>query len=190
MASENISIRYMSWKELHRALITLAKRLYRDGFIPDIIFAVLKGGLIPARILSDLVQVDEIGFIGVKFYKAVGTRMAKPHLTLPPTHRITGLNVLVVDDVVESGRTLQLVIEELSRYEAKEIRSLTLLVKPQRTISPDYYYEETSQWVLFPWEYIETIRDGVDIRSSVGEDKDLVEEILRRGLLTKNSFSV
>jgi len=43
-------------------------------FKPDVIIAVAKGGLIPARIVSDLMGVDEIGYIEVKFYKAIGVR--------------------------------------------------------------------------------------------------------------------
>ena len=77
MESNNIEIEYISWKHLHLALIMLVNNMISTGFKPDIIYAVIKGGLIPARILSDLLEIDEIGFVGVKFYKGINTREAK-----------------------------------------------------------------------------------------------------------------
>jgi len=75
MASHNTSVktRYISWVDIHKALITLVNRM-SSTFKPDVIIAVAKGGLIPARIVSDLMGVDEIGYIEVKFYKAIGVR--------------------------------------------------------------------------------------------------------------------
>ncbi|ABN69712.1 phosphoribosyltransferase [Staphylothermus marinus F1] len=179
MTGEKIKLEYISWKQLHIALINLAKTMISEGYRPDIIYAVIKGGLIPARILSDLLEVDQIGFIGVKFYKGIGTREAKPELTLPPTHPVRNKNVLVVDDVVDSGRTLQLVLEELNRYGARNIKSLVIYVKPWSPIYPDYYYKETRNWVVFPWEIIETSRETSINPEDLGEDKTIFQSILR-----------
>lgn len=163
MAEKKVPLEYVSWRKLHLILGELALRVLSDGFKPDIIYAVVKGGLIPARILADFLSVETIGFIGVSFYKRIGEHTAKPELTLPPTVNVRGQDVLIVDDVVESGRTLQLVIEELSRYGAGKIRSLALYVKPWRTYTPDYYYESTTNWLVFPWEIVETYKERRDL---------------------------
>jgi len=177
MESNNIEIEYISWKHLHLALITLVNNMVSTGFKPDIIYAVIKGGLIPARILSDLLEIDEIGFVGVKFYKGINTREAKPELTLPPTTSVRNKKILVVDDVVDSGRTLQLVIEELTRYGAKEIKSLAIFVKPWSPIYPDYYYKETNKWVVFPWELVETSKELQLRENDLGEDYIIYENL-------------
>ncbi|MCD6301185.1 MAG: phosphoribosyltransferase [Staphylothermus sp.] len=169
MEGNNIEIEYISWKHLHLALIMLVKDMISTRFRPDIIYAIIKGGLIPARILSDLLGIDEIGFIGVKFYKGINTRDARPELTLPPTMSVRDKKVLIVDDVVDSGRTLQLVIEELTRYGAKEIKSLAIFVKPWSPVYPDYFYKETNKWIVFPWELAETSKELNLGKDSLGE---------------------
>jgi hypoxanthine phosphoribosyltransferase len=172
-------IEYVSWKKIHLALVELAHRIMRE-YRPDIVYAVLKGGLIPARILVDLLSIEEMGFIGVKAYRGVGVRKARPELTLPPTISVKNKNVLIVDDVVDTGLTLQLVIDELRRYGAREIKTLALYVKPWTMIYPDYYYEETSKWVMFPWEIVETLK-SINLGSEhVSEDYIVFEAVNRK----------
>lgn len=179
MVEEKINIEYISWKQLHLASVNLATTMIGEGYRPDIIYAVVKGGLIPARILADLLEVDQLGFIGVKFYRGVGAKEAKPELTLPPTHAVRNKNILVVDDVVDSGRTLQLVIEELNRYGARNIKSLAIYVKPWSPIYPDYYYKETRNWVVFPWEITETLKEVCIRPEDLGEDSSILQSIIR-----------
>lgn len=180
MAEKKVPLEYVSWRKLHLILGELALRVLNSGFKPDIIYAVIKGGLIPARILADFLGVDTIGFIGVRFYKRVGERTAKPELTLPPTVNVRDQDVLIVDDVVESGRTLQLVIEELSRYGAGKIKSLALYVKPWRTYTPDYYYESTANWLVFPWEIAETYKERKDLEEILSNEESRVISIVKR----------
>jgi hypoxanthine phosphoribosyltransferase len=172
-------IEYVSWKKIHLALIELAHRITGE-YKPDIIYAVLKGGLIPARILADLLSIEEIGFIGVKMYRGVGIRGAGPELTLPPTINVKDKTVLVVDDVVDTGLTLQLVVDELRRYGAREVKTLALYVKPWSIVYPDYYFEETNKWVVFPWEIVETLRSINLGREHMIEDYILLEAINRK----------
>jgi len=175
---------YISWHSLYLALVEIASRIRNDNYVPDIIVGILKGGIIPARILSDLLSVDVIGFIGVRFYRRVGVRESRPELTLPPMPSVRGKKVLVADDVIETGRTLQLVLDELSRYGASEIRSATVYVKKRSPVFPDYYYKVTDKWVVFPWEYVETAKEVGDLEEIVGEDKQLYIVVKKEFLTT------
>ena len=173
MTTKQVKLEYVSWKQIYRMLVEIAHRIKRDGYKPDMVMGVLKGGLIPARIMSDLLRIDEIGIIGVKFYKGISTREAKPELTLPPTPSVSGKRVLVVDDVIETGRTIQLVLDELYRYGVKEVKTTTLYVKKWSPILPDYYYRITDKWIVFPWEIVETSSSDIELEGIVGEDIDL-----------------
>jgi len=172
MTSENITVEYVSWKQIYHALVEIAVMIKNDNYKPDIIVGVFKGGLIPARILADLLSIDNLGFIGVKFYKGVGERDVKPILVFPPTPSVRDLNVLVVDDVIESGRTIQLVVDELYRYKALKVKIATIFVKKRSPIMPDYYYKMTDKWIVFPWEIVETVKQGIQL-NNLGDDNDL-----------------
>jgi len=171
--TESVELEYISWRELHKAMITLASRIRTAGYDPDMIVGVLKGGLIPARILADLLEVDELGFIGVRFYKSVSKREAKPEITIPPIPSVSGKKLLLVDDVVDTGRTLQLVVDELYRYGCLEVKTLAIYVKKWSPILPDYYYKVTDKWVVFPWELVETSNSGFNLENVAGEDRDI-----------------
>jgi len=160
---KELKIMFLGWNELHRILLDLAIRIKNSDMEFDTIYAIMKGGLIPARILMDLLDIDELGVIGVRFYKNIGIHGKKPVITQPPTIGVTGKRVLVVDDVVDTGKTLQLVIEELIRYDAEKIVSLAIYVKPWAMMFPDLYYGVTDKWIVFPWEVRETIVEGIEL---------------------------
>ncbi len=187
MASDKeIKIMFLGWNELHRILLDLALRIKDSSMEFDTIYAIMKGGLIPARILMDLLDIEELGVIGVKFYKGVGIHSKKPVITQPPTLGVTGKRVLIVDDVVDTGKTLQLVIEELTRYDAEKIVSLAIYVKPWAMTTPDLYYGVTDKWIVFPWEVRETIVEGIDLGKYVKDP--IMHEVVKNSikLLSRN----
>ncbi|WP_440059933.1 phosphoribosyltransferase [Thermogladius sp. 4427co] len=155
-------LRYVSWDEIHRALAVMSKRV-RESFKPDMLVAIAKGGYIPARILSDFLGISQIGLIEIKFYKEVGKTREKPVVYQISLKDIEDSNILVVDDVVDSGRTMQTALNLLSNFSARDVRSLAIYVKKWSPMLPDYYWEITDKWVVFPWEICETLRDLGDL---------------------------
>lgn len=127
----------------------MASSIKRD-FFPDFIVGVARGGLIPAVWLSHLLGDKPLRFIHVKYYKGVNLRKKKPEL-LADVGRLKG-KVLVVDDVADTGASLEFVTKHIKRKGAKEVRVATIAVKPRSTIKPDFFVFETSKWIVFPWE--------------------------------------
>jgi len=63
---------------------------------------------------------------------------------------VTGLKVLVADDVADSGRTLELVRKVVDEHVA-EVRTVVLYQKPQSVIDADFVWRRTDRWINFPW---------------------------------------
>ena len=59
----------LSWNKNYEYLIRLAKRINESGFKPDIIVGISRGGLIPSRIISDILDNPNLATIRVEFYK-------------------------------------------------------------------------------------------------------------------------
>jgi hypoxanthine phosphoribosyltransferase len=95
----------------------------------------------------------------VKFYKGIGSRGTKPIITQPIMADMAGKKVLIVDDVVESGRTLEVVTELCSIRGASAVRTAALYLKPWAMMNPDYFAAKVEEWVVFPWEVGETLRE-------------------------------
>jgi len=154
--TETLKLLVPSWDELYILLTEIAGSI-RAEYEPEVIIGVARGGLIPARIAADLLDVPTIGIIGVAFYEDVGQRMRRPVVTQPLSIPAEDKRVLIVDDIVDTGESLAFVVAELERR-AKELRTATVYRKPWTQFTPDYYARETDAWVVFPWELRETIK--------------------------------
>ncbi len=136
----------------------LAVKIRISTFRPEVIVGVSRGGWPPARVMSDLLENQNIANLKVVFYKDIGVRNRRPIITQPVTSDVAGKKVLVVDDVADSGHSLNVVLSHLRRKRASEIRVCTLYLKPHSVFKPDYYAKTTRKWVIFPWERLEAVR--------------------------------
>ena len=147
-----------SWNQIYDMLLDLADRIREDGFKPDIIVGVSRGGWPPARVLSDLLSNPNLANVRAEFYLGVAETKCEPALTQPISVAVAGKRVLIVDEVADTGKTLKLVKEHIIEQGAVEARTATVYCKPWSIVKPDYYSKETGDWIIFPWEVKETIR--------------------------------
>lgn len=130
----------------------LAQTIWDDGFRPDAIVAIARGGLTLAGALGYALDVKMLGSLNVEFYTGVEERLDEP-IVLPPTldrEALHGRHVLLVDDVSDSGRTLSLVLQ-LLQAGGGEVRTVCLYSKPGTVQPPDYVWRTTDRWIMFPW---------------------------------------
>ena len=172
--SSEIEFEIPSWDDIYEMLLSIADRIRRDGFHPDLIVGVCRGGWPPARIMSDLLDNPKLTNVSVEFYVDVAKTKKQPVLTQPVTMPVNGKRVLILDDVADTGRTLKLVKDHLLSKGAREVRIATVYYKPWSIIVPDYYEKETKKWIIFPWERKETVRNLM---------KKYSEEEVRRKLI-------
>ncbi len=152
----------LTWKKIHNMLLSQAGKIRQSGFKPDVIVGVARGGWVPARVLSDFLGIADLVIVRVEFYLGVAKTRNAPVLTQGVSAVVKGKKALIVDDVADTGKSLQLVREHVLQQGATEVRIATVYRKPWSVIEPDYYEAETSGWVVFPWETKETIRKIVE----------------------------
>src|SRR6266849_6799526 len=144
-----------SWDEIYSMMMRLARRVRESRFEPEVIVGVSRGGWPPARIMSDLLENQNLANMKVVFYRDIGLRNETPVITQPVTSRIKGKRVLVVDDVSDTGHSLKLVHAHLRKKGASKVKVCTLYLKPGSVFIPDFYARETKKWIIFPWERLE-----------------------------------
>jgi len=147
-----------TWNQIYNMLLHLANKIRKDGFKPDIIVGVSRGGWPPARVLSDLMDNPNLANVKAEFYLGVAETKEKAVLTQPVSTSVAGKKVLVVDEVADTGKSLKLVKEHIIENGATEVKIATIYYKPWSIVKPDYYEKETSRWIVFPWEIKETIK--------------------------------
>jgi len=147
-----------TWNQIYEMLLNLAEKIRKNGFKPDIIVGVSRGGWPPARVLSDLLDNPNLANVKAEFYLGVAETKGEPVITQPVSMTVTGKKVLIVDEVADTGKSLKLVKEHIIAEGAAEVKVATVYYKPWSIVKPYYYEKETSRWIVFPWEIKETIR--------------------------------
>lgn len=142
----------LSWDEFGKAARDLAQQVLDSGFRPDLILSITRGGMLPAGAMSYAMGIKNLHIINVEFYTGVNARLPLPVL-LPPVPAavdLSGQQVLIVDDIADTGETLRMVRDFCAEHVA-ETRTAVLYEKPQSVVKCDYVWRRTAEWVAFPW---------------------------------------
>ncbi len=152
---------HVSWDQLHRDARALAWRLQsvapEDGW--RAVVAITRGGMAPAMIVARELDIRTVDTISVKSYNH--QEQTEPKVIKSPDMEIIGdgTGVLIVDDLVDTGRTLEVVRAQMPRAHVA-----TVYAKPMGRGQVDTFVTEVSQdtWIFFPWDmalqYVEPYR--------------------------------
>ncbi len=179
--SLDIEFEAPSWDEIYDMLLALADMIRRDGFSPNVIVGVSRGGWPPARVMSDLLGNVELANVRVEFYRGVAETGSKPIITQPLSMPVKGKKVLIMDDVADTGKSLELVKKHVLEHKVSEVKIATIYYKPWSIIMPDYYIRVTRRWVIFPWERKETVRNLIERCIRSGTPVDVAKQKLIEG---------
>ncbi|MEM6407225.1 MAG: xanthine phosphoribosyltransferase [Pseudomonadota bacterium] len=143
---------HISWDQIHRDSRALAWRL--DGHGPDdgawrAVVAITRGGMAPAMIAARELDIRTVDTISVKSYDHQSQSEAVVLKQPDPDMMGDGTGILVIDDLVDSGKTLELVRELYPKA-----HFATVYAKPKGRPQVDTFITEVSQdtWIFFPWD--------------------------------------
>ena len=142
----------MSWVDLGDGARDLAQTIYDDGYRPDMVLAIARGGLLVAGALSYALGVKNTFTMNVEFYTGIDERLPMPML-LPPVPDLVDFaetRVLIADDVADTGATLSLV-KGFCEGKVGEVRCAVLYEKPRSEVRCEYVWRRTDLWIDFPW---------------------------------------
>lgn len=149
----------VSWSSVLKLAYKLAELVKYGGFKPDLVIAIARGGYVPARIICDRLDVYDLASIRITHYKGGSAKQEQTRLSIPLSIDIHGMNVLLVDDVDDTGETLDIALEHLKSFHPKAIKTAVLHHKAVCTVLPDYYAAAVRKWrwVIYPWALTEDI---------------------------------
>jgi uncharacterized protein len=142
----------LTWEQFGIAGRELARLVDADGYRPDLILSIARGGLFVAGALGYALDVKNLHVMNVEFYTGVGQRLDMP-VMLPPVPNVVdlaGARVLIADDVADTGATLRLV-RDFCRDHVAEARCAVIYQKPHSQVECEYVWRRTDLWINFPW---------------------------------------
>ena len=171
-----------TWNQIYDMLLAQAQKIQNDGYKPDIIVGIARGGLVPSRILADLLETRDFAIITIEYYVGIGEKNKEPILKQCLHTQLPNKKVLLVDDVSDGGKSLQLAKKHLEEQGASEIRIATVYCKPGTISTPDYFEKETSHWIVFPWEAKETMAKIMQKAEGKRATSKEIANLVRAGL--------
>jgi hypoxanthine phosphoribosyltransferase len=175
---------YVSAESLLRDSMELAMRVVRSGFRPTYLVAMWRGGAPIGIAVQEVLEYHAIiaDHIAIRTSSYTGidnqARTVRVHAIDYLVSQLTAEDaLLLVDDVFDSGRSLEAVLAELTRRCRRNlperIRIATVYYKPARNRSalvPDYYVRALDEWLVFPHELVGLSREEILAHKPVGEE--------------------
>ncbi|MCL5783661.1 MAG: phosphoribosyltransferase [Candidatus Thermoplasmatota archaeon] len=175
--------RIVSWTDVEKWCSSIRDQII-DGFVPDMIIGLSRGGLVPARILSDTLWIKDLISIKTEHWGITATKSGKAILRDPGKLNLNGRKVLIVDDITDTGQSMKLAYDFVKSQEPAEVRTATMLHITRSSFIPDFYGELVEQknwaWFIFPWNVYEDLDNlfskVMNGRASLQELKTLLLE--------------
>ncbi len=151
---------YINWTSYGNLVTELCEKVRSAKKKFDLIIGIARGGIPVAMVLADQLGVG-IDIINVKSYTGISKR-GKPTIISTLTEDVKQKRVLVVDDLIDEGDTMNTVLSYLRKAGVGRIHTAVLFVKPWSKFEPEFYLKVLDKWVVFPWEHGEVarIREG------------------------------
>jgi uncharacterized protein len=182
-AATSIEKVFISAESLLRDSIELAMQIVRSGFRPTFLVAIWRGGTPVGIAVQEALEYHDIhtDHIAIRTSSYAGidqqTKVVRVHAVNYLISRLSFEDqLLLIDDVFDSGRSLEAVLAELRRRCRRNlpqnIRIATVYYKPERnrsSLQPDYYVRATNSWLVFPHEIQGLTREEILDHKPVGE---------------------
>ncbi len=167
-----------SWKDIDEWAEPGAMEILNEGWKPDVVVGVARGGWVAARIYCDYLGIKDLVSVKVEHWGITATPDGKARLKYGTSYPMKGKRVLIIDDISDTGESLTLVKRYVESQEPREAKVATLLTIKGSKFKPDYYGTEIEwAWIVFPWNFIE---DVINLVGTILEDagRASVDELL------------
>lgn len=168
-----ITFTKISWQQLEKDCIQLSHKLKNIKF--DTIVAISRGGLVAARILSDLLDIP-ISHITISSYENL-KQEKEPQITETPSSDFRGKTILIVDEVSDSGDTFVRALSYFKNIGIEKAYTLSPYIKTHTKHTPDFYLKNTDAWIIFPYEVRETIEAFLKMFQSTEHAREKLLEV-------------
>ncbi|MDQ2049281.1 phosphoribosyltransferase [Natronolimnohabitans sp. A-GB9] len=176
-----------NWEYIYGLCRDVSTEVRDDEFEPDVVVALARGGWFAGRCLCDFLGLDDLTSLKMEHYVGTAEKSGEPTVRYPmPEGSVANKDVLIIDDIADTGGSIERAHEYVTDRDANEARTATLQLLGTSEYEPDYVGEHLEEWtwIVYPWNFIE---DMVDLVSSVMEQADqetFTQEEIRHYLST------
>ncbi|ELZ86594.1 phosphoribosyltransferase-like protein [Haloferax elongans ATCC BAA-1513] len=156
-----------NWEYIYGLCRDVSDDVKESEFEPDVIVALARGGWFAGRCICDFLGLDDLTSLKMEHYVGTAQKSNEPEVRYPmPEGSVEGKDVLIIDDIADTGGSIKRAYEYVTDRNAGEVRTATLQLLQTSEFEPDYVGERLEEWtwVVYPWNFIE---DMIDLVSGV-----------------------
>ncbi|HEV2519919.1 MAG TPA: phosphoribosyltransferase [Thermoplasmata archaeon] len=161
MPDELPRCRAVGWAEIDRWAGEIARQVRAADRMPGTLVALTRGGWVPARLLADRLGRHRLVSVRAQHWGVTARPSGKAELTEGLSGPVAGEDVLVIDDITDTGESLELATTHVRAAGARRLESAAFLHIDHSKFRPTYFAEAIDRdhwvWVVFPWNYWEDL---------------------------------
>jgi hypoxanthine phosphoribosyltransferase len=161
-----------NWEYIYGLCRDVSDQVKQDSFEPDVVVALARGGWFAGRSICDFLGMDDLTSLKMEHYVGTAQKSGEPEVRYPmPEGSVEGKDVLIIDDIADTGGSIERAYEYVTDRDAGEVRTATLQILQTSEFDPDYIGERLDEWawIVYPWNFIE---DMIDLTAGVMEKAD------------------
>jgi hypoxanthine phosphoribosyltransferase len=172
----------ISWHKVYALTRRVAAQIRNAQMRPELIVAIARGGYVPARLLCDMLDIYELTSIRISHYHAGADKQPRANLDAPLSAEIQDRRVLIVDDVSDSGDTLQVALDHMQGFHPAQLKIAVLHHKTASPVIPDFYGQQlrTWRWIIYPWAVVEDVRGLLRRLPEPAHDRETAARLLNQ----------
>jgi len=181
MSTESFECEVMSWRLFDELSKKLAKKIINSGYQPDFLVGLARGGWVLSRVLCDHLGIKDLVSLKVEHWGVTATPDGSARIKYAFDVDLTGRKVLIVDDITDTGQSMQLAVDYVKQKNPEEIKTAALRHIEDSGFMPDYFAEEIKwRWVIFPWNYTEDMCNIIPKAATGAEDASEIKRNLKK----------
>jgi hypoxanthine phosphoribosyltransferase len=168
-----------NWEYIYGLCRDVAGDVRQDAFEPDVVVALARGGWFAGRCICDFLGLNDLTSLKMEHYVGAAQKSGEPEVRYPmPEGSVEGKNVLIIDDIADTGGSIEHAHEYVEERGADGIRTATLQLLGTSEFQPDYVGERLQEWswVVYPWNFIEDMVDLISRSMARADAETFTEE--------------
>ncbi|WP_434531107.1 phosphoribosyltransferase [Haloarcula sp. NS06] len=183
---DEFSCTITDWEYIYGLCRDVANDVKAAEFEPDVVVALARGGWFGGRCLCDFLGLDDLASLKVEHYVGTAAKGEEAQVKYPLADgAVKGKDVLVVDDIADTGQSIETAAECVRDRNPSSVRTATLQLLQTSDHEPEFVGESLDEWtwVVYPWNFVEDmvelVAGVVDKSGQQTHTEDDIRRLLR-----------
>lgn len=156
---KNFTARIVGLPEVYEMAYTISQKVTESNLKFDVIVGIARGGFPPARFVCDFLNIKTLTAIQIRHYTGGAEEMKEVEISDDVNIDLQDKNVLIVDDVNDSGKTLTAAVKHIKTKGTSEIKTAVLHEKDNTSLKADFVggYLDDWKWLIYQWAATEDL---------------------------------